>query len=61
VPQRRSPDGTRSGIRDEPTRISLPSMGLEHDPEKWMPVFGKDHAQTVSYSVMTIRRKVITL
>jgi hypothetical protein len=18
---------------------------LEHDPEKWMPVFGKDHAQ----------------
>ncbi|HUN47967.1 MAG TPA: hypothetical protein VMU85_15655, partial [Stellaceae bacterium] len=19
---------------------------LEHDPEKWMPVFGKDHAQT---------------
>jgi hypothetical protein len=21
-------------------------MGLEHDPEKWEPVFGKDHAQT---------------
>jgi hypothetical protein len=19
---------------------------LEHDPEKWKPVFGKDHAQT---------------
>jgi thiamine pyrophosphate-dependent acetolactate synthase large subunit-like protein len=19
---------------------------LEHDPEKWIPVFGKDHAQT---------------
>jgi hypothetical protein len=19
---------------------------LEHDPEKWVPVFGKDHAQT---------------
>jgi hypothetical protein len=19
---------------------------LEHDPEKWMPVFGKDHAPT---------------
>jgi hypothetical protein len=34
---------------------------LEHDPEKWIPVFGRDHAQTVSYSVMTIRRKVITL
>jgi hypothetical protein len=31
----------------------LPAMGflrcwrrLEHDPEKWKPVFGKDHAQT---------------
>ena len=23
--------------------------GLEHDPEKWEPVFGKDHAQTKSY------------
>ena len=21
---------------------------LEHDPEKWVPVFGKDHAQTKS-------------
>jgi hypothetical protein len=20
-------------------------LGLEHDPEKWEPVFGKDHAQ----------------
>jgi hypothetical protein len=20
--------------------------GLEHDPEKWVPVFRKDHAQT---------------
>jgi hypothetical protein len=20
---------------------------LEHDPEKWMPVFGKDHAPTI--------------
>jgi hypothetical protein len=19
---------------------------LKHDPEKWLPVFGKDHAQT---------------
>jgi hypothetical protein len=34
---------------------------LEHDPEKWIPVFGKDHAQTKSWSGMTIRRKVITL
>jgi hypothetical protein len=22
--------------------------GLKHDPEKWMPVFGKDHAQRVA-------------
>jgi hypothetical protein len=34
---------------------------LEHDPEKWTPVFGKDHAQTISWSGMTIRRKVIPL
>jgi hypothetical protein len=20
---------------------------LEHDPEKWIPVFGKDHAQRI--------------
>jgi hypothetical protein len=23
-------------------------QALEHDPEKWEPVFGKDHAQTKS-------------
>jgi hypothetical protein len=23
------------------------SAGLEHDPEKWTPVFGKDHAPTI--------------
>src|SRR5258708_29644956 len=34
---------------------------LEHDPEKWTPVFGKDHAPTISWSGMTIRRKVIPL
>jgi hypothetical protein len=34
---------------------------LEHDPEKWKPVFGKDHAQTRRQSRMTIRRKVILL
>jgi hypothetical protein len=26
-------------------RAGRPHMG-EHDPEKWEPVFGKDHAQT---------------
>ena len=33
----------------------------EHDPEKWGPVFGKDHAPTNSQSGMTIRRIVIPL
>src|SRR5215211_2283621 len=37
------------------------SAALEHDPEKWIPVFGKDHAPTITWSGMTIRRKVITL
>jgi hypothetical protein len=26
----------------------LSGRRLEHDPEKWVPVFGKDHAQTRS-------------
>src|SRR5262245_50380656 len=42
---------------------------LEHDPEKacpgldpgWAPVFGKDHAPSITWRVMGIRRKVITL
>jgi hypothetical protein len=33
----------------------------EHDPEKWKPVFGKDHAQTRIQSVMAIQLEVITL
>jgi len=24
-----------------------PLLLLKHDPEKWKPVFGKDHAQTI--------------
>jgi hypothetical protein len=27
--------------------LTTPSA-LEHDPEKWVPVFGKDHAQTIN-------------
>src|SRR5215475_1754988 len=34
---------------------------LEHDPEKWTPVFGKDHAPTITYSEMALRRKAISL
>jgi hypothetical protein len=26
-------------------KIVLKQISLEHDPEKWLPVFGKDHAQ----------------
>jgi hypothetical protein len=37
------------------------AMWLEHDPEKWIPIFRKDHAQTKGWSGMTIRRKVIVL
>jgi hypothetical protein len=33
---------------------------LEHDPEKWVPVFRKDHAQSKRWSGMTIRRNVIS-
>jgi hypothetical protein len=36
-------------------------FALEHDPEKWKPVFGKDHAQTRIQSVMAIQPEVITL
>jgi hypothetical protein len=28
--------------------VRKPATNLEHDPEKWKPVFGKDHAQTKS-------------
>jgi hypothetical protein len=30
---------------DNPTN-ALRKLHLEHDPEKWKPVFRKDHAQT---------------
>jgi hypothetical protein len=31
------------------------------DPEKWTPVFGKDHAQIKSWSGKTTRLKIIPL
>jgi hypothetical protein len=37
------------------------SSTLRHDPEKWEPLFGKDHAQTRSWFGMTIRGKIIPL
>jgi hypothetical protein len=46
----------------QPTnRNCIGPVPLEHDPEKWAPVFRKDHAQSKGWSEMTIRRKVITL
>jgi hypothetical protein len=35
-----SDDASRSGC-GSPSELSMP---LEHDPEKWIPVFGKDQA-----------------
>jgi len=36
---------TAAGERNSaPQRDAL----LEHDPEKWIPVFGKDHAPPIS-------------
>src|SRR5262245_62430138 len=46
---------------------SPPGLYLEHDPgarharQKWIPVFGKDHAPSITWSEMTIRREVISL
>jgi hypothetical protein len=37
-----------------------PSL-LEHDPEKWTPVFRKDHAQTRRLSTVSIQPKRIAL
>src|SRR6516162_7543640 len=33
-----------------PPRVRIPIMDQppEHDPEKWVPVFRKDHAQTIN-------------
>src|SRR5262245_65047505 len=52
--------GRRSGT----LIAALPPMDpdiLAHDPEKWIPVFGKDHAPRISWSEMMIRRKIISL
>ncbi|RTL93416.1 MAG: hypothetical protein EKK31_32240 [Hyphomicrobiales bacterium] len=36
-------------------------QALERDPERWEPVFGKDHAPTKSSIRMTIQRSVILI
>jgi hypothetical protein len=39
----------------------LKSALLEHDPEKWTPVFGKDHAQKKKWSMAPIQRNGIMI
>jgi hypothetical protein len=34
---------------------------LEHDPEKWKPVFGQDHAQTNNLDRDPIQSNCITV
>jgi len=50
---------------DNPENLGTPSEVhhplLEHDPEKWAPVFGKDHAQTKSQSPALIQPRTIGL
>jgi hypothetical protein len=46
-PEKAAPDLIRGGSRF-PEKIVLKTKNLEHDPEKWNPVFRKDHAQTKS-------------
>ncbi len=45
------------GLADRPGRQrqgATPDPALEHDPEKWVPVFRKDRAQTISLSMMAV-------
>jgi hypothetical protein len=34
---------------------------IEHDPEKWEPVFGQDHASIKNQSAMLIPPEIIAL
>jgi hypothetical protein len=42
-------------------RIPAKRWSLEHDPEKWTPVFGRDHAPPKDWSAVTTPREVIPL
>jgi hypothetical protein len=37
--------GQKQGLRGPGRDVEIVSCASEHDPEKWKPVFGKDHAQ----------------
>jgi hypothetical protein len=55
--------GVDSGKHPGPAaRIKTCAIGaLEHDPEKWIPVFRKDHAPPNVQRAMTIQPKAIAL
>ena len=50
-----------SGRADEIIDLAQQSVALEHDPEKWTPVFGQDHAQTNNLDRDPIRSNWITV
>jgi hypothetical protein len=54
--------GALAGCR-QPQKFTLPARNirLEHDPEKWIPVFGKDHAPSKSYRAQSIQPETIAL
>jgi len=35
-------------LADQAEELVKRDAPLEHDPEKWIPVFGKDHAPTIT-------------
>jgi hypothetical protein len=44
------PQPGRAGFREPHAESGDDTAMLEHDPEKWIPVFRKDHAQTREWS-----------
>src|SRR5439155_4593589 len=42
------------GVRFLAHRHADGAAALEHDPEKWEPVFGKDHAQTKKFMTFSV-------
>jgi hypothetical protein len=48
--QRRTPVacGANRTLTERRSQNLIYEHSLEHDPEKWIPVFGKDHAPAIS-------------
>jgi hypothetical protein len=47
----------RGAFQSETQHSPTDEQVLKHDPEKWSPFFGKDHAPAKRYSGMTIKEK----